>query len=279
MGNARQRSVLVLWCTFVMFVGASAARADDAPSAPPAGGDEALAKVVEWEARIVQHQTAKDTEALAQDAKDGVSLHAAAPEKDPLRARVVKGIGALTKNRSKEVANAAIDALGETKDHGAAAYVRPLLRPVDDGEMPALTRAAVKAAGQIAADSLVEPLLSMMDESKNYDAAAKALEALGGFRECKRKREKILEEAVKSVLRDKPGGQRQGPRGGGENSSHETPDSGGQTGNGPASRWGALTPVLVTSMNSLTGRTLTSPDEWFNQVRSHKNNLGELFDS
>jgi hypothetical protein len=52
---------------------------------------------------------------------------------------------------------------------------------------------------------------------------------------------------------------------------------GGKEG-GAGSRWGALTAVMTESLNTLTGRTLTSPDEWFDAVKENRSRLATLFD-
>jgi HEAT repeat protein len=234
---------------------AGPARAEEAPADPA----ENLARVVAWEAQVAEHAAAKDLDALAKDAEDGVEVHAALPEKDPLRVRVVKAIGALCKNRSKDLAKKALDALGNTRDPAAASYLRSHLKPTEDPDPPPTLRAAIEAAGKVGDDSLVDPLLLIVDDSKNHDVAGAALTALGGFRGCKRKREKILEEVTKSILRDRPGVRASAKEGGsGDYVGGRDSEAGG--------RWKVLTSLLPESLNALTGRTLTSAEDWLTTV-------------
>ena len=123
-------------------------------------------------------------------------------------------------------------------------------------------------------DSLVEPLLAMVEDSKNFSVAGRAMETLGAFGTVKRKREKILETLAKTTERVKPGGQ---PRHG-ATSNESNPEGGlGSSQGGTAARWSVLSPILPKTLNKLTGRSYPTPDEWFIAVKENKGRLKGLF--
>jgi hypothetical protein len=248
--------------------GSAAWAADTVPA------DDAASKVKAYAAQIDEHKKADDKAALVADAGTGVALYREVLADEVQAKAVIKELGSLSKDRDDDVKVAALTALGETQSEHAARYVKSYLRVVDEELIQPETTAAIQAAAKIADDGLVEPLLKMVDDSKNFEAAAQAMRALGGFGKVKRKREKILEELVDSVQRSKPGG-RPGNRG----SNEVNPDashSPGKEGD-PSSRWPKLAPALVESLNQLTGQKMTSPEDWFDVAKENKGKLGRLF--
>ena len=51
----------------------------------------------------------------------------------------------------------------------------------------------------------------------------------------------------------------------------------GKSGSPGTSKWGALSPVLVTTFNELTGQNIMSAEDWFQYVMDNKQNLQSIF--
>ena len=202
--------------------------------------------------------------------------------RDDLKEMLVDLVRSMARGRhAKHTAVFVLRSLGELGDPNGAKTIRHYLRQPNPKESSPELQAAVAAAAHVPDDSLVEPLLKIVDRSKTFRIAADAIKSLGHFKTCTRKREKILEELVKSVKKNKPGG-RPGMRGGG--TSGMDPNGGygstsapmGQEGS-PAARWSTLSPVLAKAMNQLTGQKLTSAEDWFIAVHDAKGHLDSLF--
>jgi hypothetical protein len=252
----------------VASLGGAAVAGEPAPDVEPL-----LARVQALEALVAEHAKGDAEAALAEDAKAVVALHKEAGGEDPCRARLVKVLGTLVRERSQAVRQAAILAIGETRDQEAGKLLKPFLRPVTQGAVPPLLEPAIRAAALAPHDSLVEPLLEVVEDSKALGVAAAAMESLGAFGECKRKRTKILEDLVKTVERVRPGG----PQRGKENQTNPDAPLGNNQGSSASERWNALAPVLPKALNQLTGQKFLSHEDWFAIVKENKRGLGRLF--
>lgn len=258
--------------------------------------DLMLEKVVALEKKATADATAKSNEALMGDAKAAADLYRESEGKDPYRDRLLAIVGAITKVRQDDVCRTALTVLGEIGDLRGAKYLRGYLRPLDDAKIPVAVETAVVVAKQLPDDSLVEPLLAIVDTSKNFTLAGKAIEALGSFAAVKSKREKILTELVKTVQKSQPGAKgKYGGGGGGDGTSGGTAMDGSATGGpsadgsaagegspgfsgqGQSARWPALSGPLPEALNRLTGTICGSAEEWFSTYKEHKSKLSVLF--
>jgi hypothetical protein len=249
-------------------LGAPAARADDPPP------DPRLVRLQELETKVQADASTKAYDALCQDAQAAAELFKEAEGKSPFRERLLKILNTLAGNKEDAVCKAAITAAGDTGDQdGAAKILRRFLRPTDSPDPSAALVTSIEVVEKVPDPSLVEPLLNIVTESKNYTVAANAMQALGCFKDAKKKREKILEELTKTVLKDKPGVT---PRAYREN---QTNPDGASPGNqaGAQNRWVTLSTVLATALNKLTGQNISTPEEWGEAVKSRKGRLGDLF--
>ncbi len=264
--------------------------------------DPMLEKVTALEKQVATDIEAKANEALVGDTKSAQALYRDVEGKDALKERIVTIVGSITKVRADDVSKAAILMLGEIGDLRGARYLRSFLRAVDTFKVPLNTEASIEASKKLPDSTLVEPLLDIVDNSKNVACAAKAIEALGYFGSVKSKREKILVELCKSVQRNLPGRKGQGGNvgsseagsgpdgvggsgdsgsgtsGGGSGGSID-PGTGGSYSAGQANsaRWPALSEVLPEALNKLTGSVCSSAQDWFAMVKQHKTSLKVLF--
>jgi len=105
-------------------------------------------------------------------------------------------LGTAAKSADKEIAAAALRALGRTGAAGAAALVEPYLRTVKKGD-EALVLAAAEAAGRLAAGNLIPNLLDLGRDCPDLVVAEQALLALGGYARAERD---VRERAFREVL-------------------------------------------------------------------------------
>jgi hypothetical protein len=242
-------------------------------SARAADEDPMLPRLVALEASVATHVAAKGYDGLLEDVAAALAIAKENAQKEPHRERVLRVLGAIAKTKQDEVAKAAILALGETGDRHGAKHLRAFLRPVQELEIPVVVGAAIEASGKIPDDTLAEPLLAIVNDSKNFAAAAKAITALGAFGKSKAKREKIFETLLKSVVRNQPGGVPNGDR---ENVANPDGGLGQQTRDG-SGRWKTLSPVLPAALNQLTGRNEATVDGWSSTVKAVRGKISDLF--
>ena len=173
------------------------------------------------------------------------------------------------------VQKACLKALGESKDPDMFRYVRPFLAQPNVKETPPLLDDAITAASKLVADDAVGPLLKLVQDSKVLPVAQAAMKALSTYGTSKRMRVQILKELAATVEKDVPG------------VGHKWDTSSGapvvidktRTGEDAQARWGALSPELVKTLNTLTGQNCPSAEEWFRLIDKYKNNPGVLFGS
>ncbi|MHC5011603.1 MAG: HEAT repeat domain-containing protein [Planctomycetota bacterium] len=265
-------TVFSLMVSLLLTAGAADALADDE--------DISLTdRVKALEDEIDGHRRDKAIEALVDDITAAHELFTEAGEGEVTREseaaqkRLVKMVGSLTKMRDDTVATAAVVTLGEIGHEAGARYLKSFLRPVDTRDAEPVVREAIQAAAKIGDDSLVVPLLNMVERSDNYAIAATAMRALGKFGDSRRYRRRILESLVKSVQKNQPGGR---PRYKPNQVKPEAP-VGRNYGTGAQARWQALAPVLPEVLNELTGQRFASASDWFDVTRENKRNLNVLF--
>jgi len=258
-------TLLISWCLLATTAGVASATE----------ADESLGYRVKAFAKTVDgHKRAKDVRALTADLAHVQALYeeAASSDAEGEQKALVKVVGTLTKSRDDDVRKAAIERLGLLGHESGARYLKPHLKPLKGARGATMTLAAIEAAGRIRDGSLTQPLLKIVDKSKHYGAAAKAMEALGNYRASKRYRERILEELAATLRRDVPGGAKRG---------HESQVANawipGRNGTGGTERWNALAPLLPKALNALTGQNVPSALDWMETVKTYKRNLSDLF--
>ena len=237
--------------------------------------DPLVTKVTELETLVAQHKKEKAAPALVVDAKSAAALHKEVGERPDLKKRclgVLDEIVDFVKEDGEK--KSVLETIGSTGVPEAAKLVRPYLRQPDPEKSDPVLLTAIKVSAVIPASESVEPLLALLENSKEMGVATAAMEALGAFGKIKSKRVKILETCVKMVSQIQPSNVRK-PKSTG---SGVDPNSGGYTagGGGATARWSALAPVLPGAMNKLTGQNLGSPQQWFQVVKDTRD-LNSLF--
>ena len=240
----------------------------------PAQADDTLReRVADHEDRVQTHRRERASRELEGDLQHAVALFREAEgtaDAEHVQARLIKQVGSLTKVRDDVVRIAALETLGLMGHEDCARYVKPFLKPAKDERGQKRAAAAIEAAREIADDALVLPLLRIVDRSKNYEVAARAVRALGRYGRCERYREKILKELAVTLRSDMPAAPKRG---------RDTQDSTipGKQGHGGTARWRALSRVLPRALNELTGQDIASVGDWLALVREHRRDLGALF--
>lgn len=256
------------------WAGEEPAPAEEAP-AGPAERLEAL------EAQVAAHARENDEAALTEDIEGVMELWDDLKADDDLARRGLALLGTILRaGRDPATEVAALRALGATQDARAAPHIKPHLRQADRKRTDLVLEAAIDAAGQAVDDALVEPLLGLVEDSRHAGVGARAVQSLGAYHSCRKKRAKILERVVKVVERLKPGGPPRA-RGGGDPMDPTGTSGGeglppGQEG-GPQDRWVALVKVLPEAMSRLTGRKLAAAEDWFLLVKERKGRLEAIF--
>jgi len=165
-----------------------------------------------------------------------------------LQARLVKGIGMLSRHKDERVRQAAIEALGVMRHEDGAAYLKPLLKNYKEKPAKPLTLAAIDAAGGVAHESLVIPLLKFVDACPCPIGLRHAVEALGHYGAVKGKRETILIELLETTLEEEE-----------------------------LDRWKVLAKSVPGALNRLTGRKVETLDGWLELIDANRGDLSVLF--
>jgi len=250
--------------------------------AEEADADSALLERIDaLEAAVEEHRKAKDVAALGQDIDDLSSFWEKARANEKVSERVIDAMGDVAKATDDErLTSDAIDALGQTEDPRAAPHIKRFLRQRKDTEADLTLRSAVDAAGKVVDSSLVSPLLKIVEDSKHFGIAARAIESLGAYGRVARSRVKILEDLVKTVKKSKPGSlPRMRPGGSGNIDPQGNSDDGGNypSDSGPTARWNALSRVLPEALCELTGQNVRSTSDWILLVGERKGKLQTIF--
>jgi hypothetical protein len=239
-------------------IGLGALRSAGAEDPKEATVDEVAA----LEGSIAQHKKDKDSAGLKKDLEAIPALHRTAAE-GPARDRVNALFGAILQaTKDQDVEITVLKTIGEVGDEANWKHVRRFLVQPDEKVVPPMLLPAMEAARRIKATGAVEPMLKIVQDSKDPNASAAAIRALGGYGENRKVRARVLEEIVKIARKAMPS---RGGAGGGK--------SGGDT-----SRWEAIGPAFIEAANALTGKNLQKPDEWFDLMDRYKGKLDPVFE-
>jgi hypothetical protein len=222
----------------------------------PAGAEEEGAKTIktrvsEYVRLLTKLRGSKDVYRIHDEVWQAPDLYEQAAEDDSsavLQARLVKGIGTLSRHKDERIRLCAIEALGVMKHEDGAKYVRPYLMEYKEKPVDKLTIAAIDSAGGIAHESLVKPLLKFVDDCPCPKGIRHAVQALGHFGKVKSEREEILVTLLEETLEE-------------ENFA----------------RWKVLKDNVPNALDRLTGRDVSDLDAWLELVDANRADLGVLF--
>jgi hypothetical protein len=258
------------------------AAVSQATSIAYAGEDDAhtvLVEVKAYEDVLEDHRRHGEDDALLADIEKAVALYRqaeGADDQEEAQERLAKLVGATCRRCHEDrIRVAALHAMEAMGHEACARYLKPFLRPVkdEDDEVPTTLLPAIAAAGGVADDRLVRPLLDIVEDSENYTVAAQAVAALGKFKEVRwASHKRILETLGDTLVKDMPGGPSRG---------HSDPTSGSyipaKEGSAGNARWGILSVAIPKGLNELTGQEFRTMDDWMAMIREHRHDLKVLF--
>ena len=157
---------------------------------------------------------------------------------------------------------AAVDALLALESLKAAWKVLSKLMPNVKKleEATALQLAVVKAAGRMAQARAIKPLTELAYKSKDDKLRAAAALALGGYKDDKKNRVKLLEELIGIGKRTRPGRSTE---------KAVSPEA--------RARWSAVGPSVVRALNNLTGHKERDFESWEQMYSDAKKKPSDLF--
>ncbi len=250
-------------CTYVLIAALTASEA-------LAGADsETVDPAKDVAARVGALQSAlkaKDTDAIT-DAITAISIPYEDIEDAKLRETMRKALGKALRYKDDDIKHVTIDAFTRMGDPLAWKYLAPFLKQGDRKKTPKLFEPVMRAAETLQPDDAIKALVTLVKKSKNLSVGTRAMQGLAAFRSSKLK-SKILREIINTVRKEKPGVK-----------GRENPNYYGnrQTGVAARNRWEALAGPMVATANSLTGRDLTTPGEWFDFYSRNKRKPEVLF--
>ncbi|MDF1702109.1 MAG: hypothetical protein P1V36_13215 [Planctomycetota bacterium] len=230
-----------------------------APTPATAADESQVAEAKAFLATMAADRKAKDRSALQQHLEKLPGIHNGIEDKST-RGKLQKEAGALVKAKGLDkLAIPAVEALGNLNDSKGAykQLKKHMPGPKDKTPITDVGTAVMGAVAKLAPDGAIGALLSLAEKSRDYDAAALAIGALGAYKGSK-KRVDILESLIKLISRFQP------PRG-------------QQIGVEAAKRWKALGQPLVMACNAITTRRETTPDAWLGLWKENKKKPAALF--
>ncbi|HVG93890.1 MAG TPA: hypothetical protein VND21_05550 [Planctomycetota bacterium] len=254
--------------------GGSPAWAEAPPAEPGAPADETPTQAyARLEATVKGHLKEKDEAALKADCARAKELGLSCAEV-ALRPKYLALLGSILQGtREEEVRKVAIQAIGETKEKSMFKYLRPYLAMPNAKEAGPLLIPAIEAAGQLAANDGALLLVGLVKDSKVMTVAQAAIKAIGGYASNARMRQKVVGDVIATVRKSRPG---VGSRA--DTSSGEVvPTARVRTGDEEMSRWQALAPVLVETLNKMTGHNAATAEDWFDLYDRYKTQPNVLF--
>jgi HEAT repeat protein len=252
----------------------SAAFAGDSPPEPPAAPAEAgTPDAAALDAQLRQHVKDKAFDAVRADAVAIGKAYAAVDAKGQKLLGAALSFAARSV-QEEPVRKAVIEAVGETKDKALSGVLRPFLAQPDKRVLPPLLKPALEAAGKLADEELVTPLMTIVKDSKHTEAAALALRAFAGYGASKKARNGIVRDLIGTVSKDQPGVGKRWEKDG-DSGPYETART--RTGEETQTRYQALSAALVPTLNAMTGQNCGSAEDWFALFERYKSSPGDLF--
>lgn len=253
--------------------GSVAAAGDTPPAAPAAPAEAGATDAVALDAQLRQHVKDKATDAIRADVVAIGKAYASVDAKgQKLLGAALTFVGKSV--QEEPVRKAVIEAVGETKDKALSGVLRPFLAQPDKKVLPPLLKPALEAAGKLADEELVVPIMAVVKDSKHTEAAALAMRAFAGYGASKKARNGIVRDLIATVAKDQPGVGKRWEKDG-DSGPYETART--RTGEETQTRYQALSAALVPTLNAMTGQNCGSAEDWFALFEKYKSSPGDLF--
>jgi len=238
---------------------ASAARAGDGENAT------LNARIAEHSRRLAEERRERDIHGIHEEIWNAVALYREVQRAEActsMGAKLVREVGALCRHGDDRIQRCALEALGAMHDEAGARYLKPFLKPGSEKPADPLTLAAIEASAGVRHESLVDPLLRIVERCPCPLATRRAVEALGGYRPVEAKREEILLGLLGAARAERP-----------------EDGAGAQRSEDALARWRALSASVPLALNRLTGRDVPTLDGWFRLAEEHEGDVAGLFEA
>lgn len=253
--------------------GSVAVAGDTPPAAPAAPAEAGATDAVALDAQLRQHVKDKATDAIRADVVAIGKAYASVDAKgQKLLGAALTFVGKSV--QEEPVRKAVLEAVGETKDKALSGVLRPFLAQPDKKVLPPLLKPALEAAGKLADEELVVPIMAIVKDSKHTEAAAMAMRAFAGYGTSKKARNGIVRDLIATVAKDQPGVGKRWEKDG-DSGPYETART--RTGEETQTRYQALSAALVPTLNAMTGQNCGSAEDWFALFEKYKSSPGDLF--
>lgn len=253
--------------------GSVAVAGDTPPAAPAAPAEAGDTDAVALDAQLRQHVKDKATDAIRADVVAIGKAYASVDAKgQKLLGAALTFVGKSV--QEEPVRKAVLEAVGETKDKALSGVLRPFLAQPDKKVLPPLLKPALEAAGKLADEELVVPIMAIVKDSKHTEAAALAMRAFAGYGTSKKARNGIVRDLIATVAKDQPGVGKRWEKDG-DSGPYETART--RTGEETQTRYQALSAALVPTLNAMTGQNCGSAEDWFALFEKYKSSPGDLF--
>ncbi len=229
-------------------------------AAPSANADEEMKeKCKELLGQMAESRKARNADALISALEELVSIHNSTEDKGT-KGKLQKEIGTILKNKKLGAVHlSAVEAaVGLDDPEGAFKQLKGRMPTPKTEEASTIEIGVLGAVGKMAPLGAISALEKLAEKAKDQNAGAAAIEALGGYKEAKKKRGGIVESLVKLVARFMP-------------------PSGQVAGEATRKRWEKLGGPLIVSLNKLTGQKIEDPVKWIEFHRKAKKSPKDLF--
>lgn len=228
---------------------------------PVAAAEDEVDPAVTLLASLTELRKAEDVAGLVELVAEVPEVYKASENKSA-KGKILGELGKIVKDDDLGAARrAAVEALVALENPKAAWKVLSKAMPGPKVEEASVFQISiVKAAGVLAQSRAVKPLTELAYKAKDKEVAAAAAEALGGYRDDKRGRTKILEELITIGKRTRPG-----------RSTEKAVSKEAQE------RWATVGPRVIKGLNDLTGRSESSFEDWEALWHDYKKRPKELF--
>jgi hypothetical protein len=206
------------------------------------------------------------------------------------RGKIQSALGGLLKSKKAGSARStAAEALGRLNDPtGAWKALKHGVPSAKQAEVAPFELRAIESVGQLVAQAAVGDLVKLMRKGRSRAAVSAAIQALGCYGSAGEVRVKVLKDmlaagaswkraadaAEKKLAKAKPAKPSKDPE---KEAKPRKPKKSDEKLHAAVAAWKAYAPMLVESLNKLTGKTYATAEEWLEVLEDKKTTPDELF--